>query len=226
MKRRLVVAGAALALGVGGWLLAPMGLSRLAFFRVRQVDVVGLHYLPPDAVVEHIGIEPQRNVFQSLGELRQRAEHVPGIVKARVERRLPGTLRFVLQEEVPVAFARGDSGLVPLDAQGRPLPYVPSVTGFDLPLVERPDSVLTRALALVRGTDSTLFRLVDGARRGRGSSVVLDLGAQRVLLPEEPTSADIVAVETVRWHLTQSSKAFTELDARFDGWVVVRRGGA
>jgi cell division septal protein FtsQ len=226
MKRRLVVSGAVMALAIALWFLAPLGLSKLSFFQLRQVEVVGLRYLSPELVLAEIGIEADRNVFESLSEIDHRAEGVPGIVNARVVRRLPGTLRLELVEEPPVAFARGQKGLVPLDIDARPLPYDPSVTGFDLPVAERPEPVLTRALATIRGEDPQLFQLVDGARRGQGGMVVLELGEQRVLLREDPLPAEIRAVETVRWHLIQKTEPFSELDARFDGWVVVRRRGA
>jgi len=226
MKRRLLVLGAVVALSIAAWFIAPLGLSKLDFFQLRQVEVVGLRYLSPELVLAQMGIEADRNVFESLSEIDRRAEGVPGVVSARIVRRLPGTLRLELVEEPPVAFARGENGLVPLDIDARPLPYDPSVTGFDLPVAERPEPVLTRALATVRGADPQLFHLVDGARRGPGGMVVLELGGQRVLLREDPIPAEIRAVETVRWHLTQNSVPFGELDARFDGWVVVRRGGA
>ncbi len=226
MKRRLVVLGVVAVLVLAVWFLAPLGLSQLDFFQLRQVEVVGLRYLSPELVLARVKIEPDRNVFESLSEIDRRAEEVPGIISARVVRRLPGTLRLELVEEPPVAFARGEQGLVPLDIDARPLPYDPSVTGFDLPVAERPEPVLTRALATIRGADPQLFALVDGARRGQGGMIVLELGEQRLLLREDPMPAEIRAVETVRWHLTQNSVPFSELDARFDGWVVVRRGGA
>jgi len=225
VKRRLVGLGVVAALMVAAWFLAPLGLSKLAFFQLRQVEVVGLRYLSPEMVLARIGIEADRNVFESLSEIDRRAEEVPGIVSARVVRRLPGTLRLELVEDPPVAFARGENGLVPLDIDARPLPYEPSVTGFDLPVAERPEPVLTRALATIRGADPQLFELVDGARRGQGGMVILELGEQRLILREDPLPAEIRAVETVRWHLTQNTVPFIELDARFDGWVVVRRGG-
>jgi hypothetical protein len=115
---------------------------------------------------------------------------------------------------------------VSLDSAARPLPYDAALTGFDLPLVERPDSVLTRVLALVRAVDSTLFREVDGAHRGARGSVVLEMGRQTVWLPRGADAAALRAVEAVRQHLAESGRAYTALDARFAGWILVRRGKA
>ncbi len=218
--------GLLLLLAAATWYLAPLVLSQLRFFRVRQVEVTGLRYLSPAMVLERIKIEPDRNAFESMGEIEDRAEQVPGIMSARVVRRLPGTLRLELVEEPPVAFARGEAGLVPLDVDAHPLPYDASVTGFDLPVVERPEPALTRTLATIRLAEPQLFDLVDGVRLEQGRTVVLELGAHRVLLRSDPMPAEIRVVEMVRWHLTQNTVPFSQLDARFDGWVVVRRGGA
>jgi cell division septal protein FtsQ len=226
VKRRLLVTGAGIAAAAAVYVLAPIGLRQIGFFQVRQVQVLGLHYLAPEHVLAQIGLESDRNVFASLAELEDRVKDVPGIVGARVRRRLPGTLRFELEEEMPVAFARGKEGLVPLDEAARPLPYDPAATSFDLPLVERPDSVLTRTLALIRVVDSTLFGLVDGVRRGGEGTVVFELGEQRVLLRAVPKQSEIRAVVTVRRHLLHEGVSFRELDARFRGQIVVRRGEA
>jgi len=225
MRRRLAVLGTVLVLAVAAWFAAPLALSQLKFFRVRQIEVTGLRYLSPALVLARVEIEPDRNTFESLGEIERRAEQVPGILSARVVRRLPGTLRLDLAEEPPVAFAPGEKGLVPLDVDAHPLPYDPSVTGFDLPVVERPEPVLTRTLATIRLAEPQLFDLVDGVRLEQGRTVVLELGGHRVLLRNDPMPAEIRALEIVRWHLTQNAVPFSQLDARFDGWVVVRRGG-
>jgi cell division septal protein FtsQ len=226
VKRRFLLLGAGLAVVAGAYLVVPLGLRQLDFFQVRQVEIVGVRYLSPERVLTHIGIESDRNVFASLRELDRRAEAVPGVARADVRRRLPGTLQFVLEERMPVAFARGESGLVALDESSRPLPYDPSATSFDLPIVERPDSLLTEALALIRQTDPALFGMVDGVRWAGRQTVVVELGDQQLLLRARPKQSEIRAAETVRRHLLQEGRAFWQLDARFQGLIVVRRGEA
>ncbi len=226
MRRRLTL----LALGIGtvalAYVLLPLGLRRIDFFRVRQVELVGVRYLEPERVLAGLMLPTDLNLFDPLRAVEQHAEAVPGILEATATRRLPATLRVTVVEALPVAFARGSSGLVPLDRLGRSLPYDAAATGFDLPIVERPDSVLTRILTLVRVADATLFEQVDAARRGRDESVILELGTRRVLLAAGAVEEHIRAVQAVRLHLTQQEIPFWELDARFEGWVVVRRGRA
>ena len=96
---------------------------------------------------EVTGIDPSDTVFAiKLSEIRKKLEECPGIVKASVSRRLPGTLKVRIEERIPVAWLEcpplgitgkdPESGLL-LDADGicfpcefwweekaRPLPVV------------------------------------------------------------------------------------------------------
>lgn len=220
----LAGAGAVLALATIVW-GGPVLLRHAAFFRVRQVELIGVKYLPPSAVLAGLGLSPTANVFDNVGALERRTEGVAGVVSARVERRLPGTLRVTLVEQVPVAFTPGPNRLVAMDGDGRSLPYDPAASGLDLPIVARADSLLFRTLAVVRSTDSTLFRDVDGARRvSPGSTqLVLEMTGRRLLLDGVPAPEDVRAVSAVRRHLAQTGRPYRELDARYEGWVVVRR---
>jgi len=226
MKRRLTLAVLGACLVASAVLLAPVGLRRVAFFRVRQVELVGLRYLAPEQVLATLRVAPDRHLFDPTGDLEARAAAIPGVERVELGRRLPGTLRLMFVERTPVAFAPGPAGLVPLDGQARPLPYDPALTGFDLPVIERPDSLLADALERVYAADSVLFQQVEAARRGSDATVILQLGTRQVLLRAKPTIEDIRAVETVRRHLRRAGRGFSTLDARFTGWVVVRRGRA
>jgi len=223
VKRRARWFAGAAALLLGGVLLGPLALRQVAFFRLRRVELVGTRYLAPDQVVSRLGLAPKQSLFDGTGQIARRVESVGGVVSARVERRLPGTLRITVTERVPVAFAPGPGGLVPLDAAGRALPYDPAATGLALPLVPRADAVILAALAQVRSADSALYQEVDAARRGDGGGVLLELGPRRVLLRAKPTIDEVQAVAAVRRHLAASGRPYAELDARFQGWVVGRR---
>lgn len=223
-RRALLIGGGGLVAVLAVVWLIPLGLRQIEFFRVRQVEIVGLRYLPPAEVLERMALEPERNLFDPLGALERRIAAVPGIVEFDLDRRLPGSLRITVREEAPIAFAPGRDGLVPIDLDAHPLPYDPAKTGFDLPIVERPDVEVTRVLGMVRRVDPDLYREIDGARRGRGESVILELGDKRLLLRAAAVEEDIRDVETVRLHLVRNAVDYRELDARFEGWVVVRRG--
>jgi len=223
MRRRWLVPGTAAAVLLGTFGL-PALLRQVPFFRVRQVELVGVRYLSPDTVLAALGIAPEQNVFDDTDAIASRAASVAGVVSARIERRLPGTLRVIVVEQVPVAFVAGGERLVAVDGDGRTLPYDPAASGLDLPLIAGADSLLVRSLAVVRFTDSTLFREVDGARRTPLGAVRLELGATQVLLAGVPAAGDVRAIAAVRQHLDAAGRRYRELDARYRRWIVVRRG--
>ena len=202
---------------------APLVMRHIGFFRVRQVELVGVRYLAPDTVLATLALRPEQNVFDDADVIARRVETLAGVVSAKVERKLPGTLTVSVVERVPVAFAPGPDRMVAVDGDGRPLPYDPAATGLDLPIITRADSMLVRTLSVVRLADSALFQDVDGARRGPRGGVALELGGRRVLFPGVPAPDDVRAVGAVRRHLASTGRPYQELDARFEGWVVVRR---
>lgn len=206
--------------------LAPLGLRHFAFFDVRQVELVGVRFLPPGEILDGLAISPDQNVFDDFADAERRLSARPGIVRARISRGLPGTLRVTVSERVPVALAPGPAGMVALDAEARPLPYDPALSGLDLPIVERPDSALTGTLAVLNAVDPELYQEIDVARSRDGRDVVLYLGERRLLFRGIPSVEHVDAVGSVRRHLTEVGRSYGELDARFEGWVVVRGGRA
>jgi cell division protein FtsQ len=174
-------------------------------------------------VLAALALRDDQNVFDDGDAIAHRAETLGGVVSATVSRKLPGTLRVTVIEKIPVAFAPGPSRMVALDGDAKPLPYDPAATGLDLPVIPKVDSVLVRTLSVLRLTDSALFQDVDGARRSGRGGVTLTLGERRVLLPGVPAPDDVRALAAVRRHLASSGRRFTEIDARFEGWFVVRR---
>jgi cell division protein FtsQ len=223
VKRPALVFAGALALLFAALAAGRLALRHLSFFQVRRVELVGTRYLSPESLVRGLGLRPDQNLFDDTGEIARRAEQVAGVVSARVERRLPGTLRVVVVERVPLAFAPGPNGLAAVDAEGRTLPYDPAATGLELPLVPGADSLVLGALGRVRATDSTLYQEVEAAQRGPAGSVMLELGQRRVVLRGQPSLEDVQAVAAVRRQLAATGRPYAELDARFAGWVVARR---
>ncbi|MFB3069175.1 MAG: cell division protein FtsQ/DivIB [Gemmatimonadales bacterium] len=227
MRRRLVLALAGAAVALGGLALTPRVLRPMAFFRVRQIELLGVRYVSPDDVLESLQLRPDQSVFDDLDVLEERASRVGGVVQARVKRVLPGTLRVEVSERIPIAFAPGPEGFVTLDALARPLPFDPTTSAVDLPIVARPDTLLVGALGAVRFASRDLYDEVDWVETvrggGGGGGVRLVLGDRRILMPAVPAVSDVDAVLAVRELLARSGSEYEELDARYGGWVVVRR---
>ena len=225
MNRRRALLGGLAGFAIVMLFATPFAIRQVGFFQVRQVELVGVRYHVPDEILAGLGLIPEQSLFAPVGEIEQRAMQIPGITGVRIERRIPGTLRVLLQERTPIAFAPDPAGLVVLDADSRALAYDPAATGFDLPLVEQVDSLLVRTLDALRTTDSALYWEVDVARWGRGNSVVLELGPELVILKGVPTAREIAAIGAVRQHLSSQERGFDQLDARFDHKVFVRLSG-
>ena len=215
--------------GAGGGLLAVvlgwLALPHIPFFTVRQVELLGVRYLAPGRVLAESGLTPDQNLFDDLDRLETRVRSIPGVVSARAERRFPGTLRLTVTERRPVALVPGPEGMVALDPRAHPLPYDPAETGLDLPVVARPDSVLTTVLSTVGATDPELFGRLDVATRIDGG-VALGIGPRRLVVGETVERSDVERVAAVWRHFENQEAAYTEMDGRFQGMVVVRGRGA
>ena len=229
-RRRAVGAVGGSGLIALSWFGAPLALRQVALFRVRQIELVGIRNLAPDAVIAALRLDPRASVFTDTRLLADRVRGLTGVADARVVRRLPSALMVEVKEVEPAALAppiqRG--GLVPVDAAGRPLPFDPARTVLDLPIAASRDSGVVGVLALIQSVDPTLFQTITGARAargggGNGGGVVLELGAHRVLVARDAGPEVIRAVVQVAQDLNAKGRPYVELDARYAGQVVVRR---
>jgi cell division protein FtsQ len=210
--------------------LALWGIPRLLggsdFFRVRRLEVRGLEHLQASAVAEALPLDSVVSVFDDLGPLRAAAESIPGLEQVRIGRRLPGTIVVTVREVPPVALVMRNRGLRMVGPQGRVLPFDPSFSAPDLPILRgEPDSGVTRLLARIREADPTFFGRVEMAWRA-GPDVVLSADRRRYLFQPDSPAEVIRAVMLVEQDLTQRDRRWVELDGRFSGQVVVRWGGA
>ena len=224
--RRVALSVGVTALVVAGWAVAPRLAARLAIFRLRQVELVGVRRLAPETVIAALRLPAEASVFADTRLLADRVRGVRGVADARVGRVLPGTLRVRVTEVEPTAFvaAGPQRRLVPVDAQGHALPFAPG-HALDVPIAASADSGLIGVLALVQSVDPTLFAQVTGARMLEEGDVALELGTRDVLLRRDAAAADVVAVELVARDLAARGRPYRELDARIAGQVVVRSRG-
>jgi cell division septal protein FtsQ len=211
------------------WVGTPVLLRHLAFFRVRQVELVGVQHLAPDAVLNALRLPDNASVFDDTRRLADRVEGVAGVAAARVVRRVPGALKVLVTEVTPVAFVPGPraGGLTVVDAHGRVLPYDPSRSGLDLPIAATADSGVLAVLAVIQSVDAALFQDITAARRsGSRGDVLLEWGTHRVLVRRDAGPEVIQAVVLVAQDLAARARPYTELDARYAGQIVVRRRAA
>jgi len=206
------------------WMAAPLVLRRVAFFRVRQVELVGIRHLDADRVLGALRMSPRASVFDDTDILADRLRGLDGIADAAVIRRPPASLKVIVREVEPVALVanpRGALGVV--DGDGRALPF--ELGTLDLPVVKAPDSGVVGVLARVQAFDPQLYQAIDAARRAdtQRGDVVLELGAHRLLLGSNAGPEVIQAVMLVARDLAAKARPYAELDGRYAGQVIVRR---
>jgi cell division protein FtsQ len=242
-RRWRAVAGlAVLALSVGGlgsvpwW--GPRVLSRLAYFRVRRVEIDGARYASATELLERLGVDTTWSVWTDLDRLARRVRTHPLVADARVERRLPGTLNIFVMERVPVALAAARDGFVVYDSTGERLPIEPSrVGGVDAPVIASRDTSLLRLLAALRGEAPRLFARVSEARRvGRDEIILMMVSshggtAAATAVPRatvvvramaEVTPGRLADLVPVEGDLARRRAPVAELDLRFRDQVIAR----
>jgi len=221
-KRRHRRIAAFAVLGLLIFFLAPAGLRRLDYFRVRRVEIVGAQYIPPRVIQERLALDSSSSVWDKVGGLEDRVREHPQVRDARISRRLPGTLVVRITENLPVALVSTSDGLVAYDRDGKPLPIDPSRTRVDLPLVVRPDTLVLRMLDGVRAADAALFARVSEVRwDDRGGLRVLMSGVT-VRAPGDCTAARFLEIVPVEKDLTRRGQRAAEFDLRYRDQIVAR----
>lgn len=222
IRWRMVGIGAAVAAVAAAVVLAPKVGRRLAFFRVRQVEVIGTRYLDPADVARRLSLGRDASTLDRLDKVRQAAVAVPGVLSATVERTLPNTLRIILREAVPVALVSLNDRLVLVDSAGRILPFDPVAAPMSLPIAER-DTLTARLLGRIMASDPILFASIESARADRGD-VLLEYGGHRIRLRPQADVNELSAVAEVLKYLNSHAVPWRELDARYRSRVFVQKG--
>jgi cell division septal protein FtsQ len=224
LKRGLWLLGTA-AIAAALWLVLPLGLRHLEFFRVRRVEIVGLQYLDAARVLGAAKIPPRASIFDDHAPIEARLRALPGVRHAGVGRRAPGTLRIELTEAEPVALTPRGDRLAMVNARAEVLPFDPLGSSPDLPVLVGGGALVAGALARVKELDPGLFARIDAAWRV-GPDVVFEVGGRWFWFDSRLSAEDIRAVTAVEQALARQGRAYRELDGRFDGQVVVRQGRA
>lgn len=221
LKRALWLLGAALA-AAALWVALPHGLRHLEFFRVRRVEIVGLQYLDAARVIGAAKIPPRASIFDDQAPVQARLRALPGVVRAEVGHRAPGTLRIELAEVKPVALTPKGDRLAMVDDRARVLPFDPLGSAPDLPVLIGGGALVAGALARAQEFDPGLFARIDAAWRV-GPDVVFEVNGRWFWFGPRLTAEDIRAVTAVEQALARQGRAYRELDGRFAGQVIVRQ---
>jgi cell division septal protein FtsQ len=208
---------------------------RMAFFRIRSVEVRGAHYLQANEIISRLKVDTLASLWDDLTPYRDRIRGHPQVSDVTVGRKLPGTLVVSIKENLPVALIQTPAGLLPYDSLGKQLPIDPARTNLDLPIVATDDPVLLKLVGAIRAEEPRVFARIEEVRRtgrdeilltlSRGASFADTVSRGKTLLVRVPTDlsverlADIFPVET---DLARRQATVSELDLRYRDQVIAR----
>ena len=218
------IAAAALVLPLvasSPWWTRAVG-ERMAFFRVRKVEIEGARYVDPAELLARLRVDTTASVWAPVTPLERRVAAHPQVRRATVERRLPGTLVVRVEEHLPVALAPGRGGLKAYDAEGRLLPLDPSKVTVDVPVVSAPDSAVLRLLGEVRVSDPALYARISEVRRAGRGEIVVALDRWPVRAMADVTAGRLAEIYPVEDDLVRRRARVAELDLRFRDQVIAR----
>ncbi len=173
---------------------ARRGATRMDYFHVRTIEVEGAHYLDPATVVERLGVDTTRSVWDDNASLVTRLKTLPQIAGATITRKLPGTLVVRVTENLPVALSPSPRGLEAVDSAGVVLPIDPASADLDLPIALQRDASMLALLGALRSSDAPLFnRISELGREGRDGIVLLLERRESGALTPADSVADSVA---------------------------------
>ena len=219
--RRGAIGLAALVVLASPW-WARLIASRMSYFRVRRVEIVGVRYIAPSDILARLRVDTTHSVWEDPTPLEKRVAGHPQVREATITRRLPGTLVVSVVENLPIAMVSTERGFLVFDERGRQLPLDPSQVPVNVPIAARRDTALFRLLARVRADRPKVFdRLSDVTRVGEREVLIhFDALPVRAMLDVTPDRlAEIFPVEA---DLAKRQARVAELDLRFRDQVIAR----
>ncbi len=200
----------------------PPAMSRMSFFRVHKVEVLGARYLAPDEVFTRLAVDTSTSVWDDFAPMRERVLDHPQVVDVRVSRRLPGTLVVRVTENLPVALVSSANGMRAVDAHGEELPFDPSRVHVDLPLIGSADSVISALLAGIQERSPDIFERISFVRRIGNDELVLSLTEFAVRATPDLSPGRLADIIPVEEDLARRGARIVELDLRFRDQVIAR----
>ena len=219
-RRALVVVAGVAVLTIPWW--GRFIASRLSYFRVRRVEIVGVRYLAPSEILSRLRVDTTRSVWDDPRPLEERVATHPQVSEVSISRKLPGTLVVNMVENLPVALVSTERGFLAFDDRGRQLPLDPSRVAVDLPIAARRDTALFGLLARVRAERPAVFARVSEVRRVGAREVLLYFEALPVRAMLDVTPDRLAEIFPVEADLAKRQARVAELDLRFRDQVIAR----
>jgi cell division protein FtsQ len=221
LRGALAIAACALLAAAAPW-WGPGVLSKLAFFRVRVVEVDGAHFLAASDIVAAMRVDTTVSVWDDVRPITARVRALQEIQEASITRKLPGTLVVRVTEKAPVALIPATGDLRVYDGSGSALPIDPARIDMDLPIVNHPDRQVLRLLETIRSQTPGLFARISDVRRLASGELVMRMPDVVVRAPANVDAQRLAEVMPVTADLARRHVRVAELDLRYRDQVVAR----
>jgi cell division protein FtsQ len=223
-KTRFVLAllGIAALLVLVSPLWAPLLMRRMAFFRVRRVEILGAHYVAPSDILTRLNVDTSASIWNPTKPLASRIATFPEIQTVDVGRKLPGTLVVRVTERVPVALVPANAGFRAYDARGVALPIDLTRVTVDAPIIAQRDTAVLRLLGAIRSGMPALYFRVSEVRRTARDELLLRLKTRSVRVRQDITLERLAELTFVEEDLARRNIQAAEIDLRFRDQVIAR----
>ncbi|HZD19020.1 MAG TPA: FtsQ-type POTRA domain-containing protein [Actinomycetota bacterium] len=190
-------------------LVAAVAVSRSSAFHARSIRVMGTVQLSRSEVVALSGVSGRTNVpWLDEGAIERRLDQHPWVADARVQAKLPWTIRIRIVERRPMAVVvQGDRRLLVAGdgtvlGSGDRLHGLPVIVAPAIGMVEGPRPELRDAIRALGAMDPDVSALVRRAAVDIDGTVELRMrGGVRVELgsPSEPVRAATMLGRILEW---------------------------
>ncbi|MFI5229634.1 MAG: cell division protein FtsQ/DivIB [Gemmatimonadales bacterium] len=221
-RLKLALVGIAVLVALLSPLWGPLLMRRMAFFRVRRVEIVGARYLSPSDIISRLHVDTTASVWDPTAPLVARVAAHPEIQSVAIRRKLPGTLVVSVTERVPVALVPTSAGLRTYDARGVQLPIDPTRVIVDAPVLAQRDLPLLHLLGEMRSEMPELYRQVNAVRRTGPTDVLLELASGPVRVMQDVSLDRLADIDPVEADIKKRQLRVTELDLRYRDQVIAR----
>jgi len=219
-KLALLAVTLLLALGSPFW--GPPILRRLAFFRVRHVEIVGARYVSTRDILARLHVDTLASVWDPTAPLVRRVTGHPQVRSVEIDRRLPGTLVLRIDERLPVALVPTNKGFAVYDERGVALPIDPAETPVDAPVLVQRDAAALRLLAELRTSAPAMYQRVSEVRPVSADELVIQFATLSVRAMKSVTPERLAEIEPVQDDLARRQLRVAELDLRYRDQVIAR----
>ena len=219
---RLALAAVALGLVASAPFWGPLLMRRMAFFRLRNVEIVGARYVTVPELLARLRVDTTASVWDPTSVLERRVLAHPQVRTVSIHRKLPGTIVVEITEHAPVALVPSATGFRAYDARGVVLPMDLARTPVDAPVIVSRDLGILRLLAALRTARPDLYARVSQVRPSGPDELIFELAETPVRAMRDISVERLAEAEPVETDLRKRQLRAAELDLRYRDQVIAR----